>query len=80
MKKAEVREIVEKLLEEVEEEDIGISLISTHYQAGEELDFFVEADRERVGKVLKRLSDDSRRHKQILERIIVLLGKKIHEN
>ena len=79
MKKEEVFEIIDKLLHEIEEEDIGISLFSTFYQNGEELRFFKEEDREAVLKILKRLSEDSKRHKTILGRIIEHLGRKVHE-
>ena len=79
MKKQQVREIIQKLLKEVEEEDIGISLFSTFYQTEDELQFFKKEDREIVLKTLKRLSEDSKRHKEILRRIIFLLEKKYHE-
>lgn len=78
MKKKEIKEIIESLLHEIEEEDIGISLFSTLYQNSSELDFFVEPDRERVLKTLKKLSDDSKQHKVILEKIITELGMKLH--
>ena len=79
MRKEEIAEIMDKLLREIEEEDIGISLLSTFYQSDEELRFFKEEDRERVLKILKRLSDDSKRHKVMLEKIIDALGKRLHE-
>lgn len=80
VKKEEVKQIIEKLLAEIEEEDIGISLFSTCYQDAEDLRFFKDPDRERLLAILKKISDDSRRHKNILERIVTLLGKKICEN
>ena len=80
MKKEEIREIIEQLLCEIEEEDIGISLFSTFFQNEEELRFFKENDREQVVKILHKLSEDSKQHKGILEKIIAELGKKIHEN
>lgn len=79
MKKEEIKGTIEKLLADIEEEDIGISLFSTFYQTGEELHFFKEEDRERVLKILKKLSDDSKRHKGILAKVIAHLEKKIHE-
>ena len=80
MKKEETKEIIEKLLQEIEEEDIGISLFTTFFQNEEELRFFKENDREQVLKILQKLSEDSKQHKGILEKIISELGKKIHEN
>ena len=77
MKKEQIREIIEKLIQEIEEEDIGISLFSTFYQDGDELSFFKAADQERVVKILHKLSEDSKHHKEILEKIISLLGKKL---
>lgn len=80
MKKEMMNEIIEKLLGEVEEEDIGISLFSTFFQNEEELRFFKEEDREHVLRILHKLSEDSKEHKQMLEKIISELGRKIHEN
>lgn len=76
MKKEEITEIINKLLHEVEEEDIGICLFSTFFHNEDELSFFKEADRERVHKILEKLSTDSRHHKNLLEKIINHLGKK----
>lgn len=78
MKTKELKEIIDLLLASIEEEDIGISLYSTHYQEQRELDFFSSADRERVVSILKKLSEDSRRHKAMLEKIISLLGARCH--
>ena len=80
MKKEEIKEIIERLLQEIEEEDIGISLFTTFFQNEDELRFFKESDREQVLKILRKLSEDSKQHKGILEKIIAELGKKIHEN
>ena len=77
MKKEEIKELIEKLLTEIEEEDIGISLFSTFYQNHEELKFFKDGDRDRILQILKKLSDDSKRHKGILEKIITHLGLKL---
>ena len=75
-----IKEIIQKLLSEIEEEDIGISLLTTHYQDNEELAFFSEADRGRVMDILILLGEDSKRHKQILARIISCLNEKISED
>ena len=80
MKKEEIQEIIERLLCEIEEEDIGISLFSTFFQNEEELRFFKESDRGQVLKILHRLPEDGKQHKEILEKIIAELGKKIHKN
>ena len=79
MKKEEIQELITRLLAEIEEEDIGISLFSTFYQNQAELDFFGVVDRDRVVKTLKKLSDDSKRHKTVLEDVIHVLEKKLHE-
>ena len=80
MKAEEIKGLIERLLSEIEEEDVGISLFSTFYQNESELDFFIKPDRERVLKILKKLSDDSKRHKAMLGKVIGELEKKIHEN
>ncbi len=77
MRKERIEELINKLLHEIEEEDIGISLFSTLYQNHEELIFFKNDDKERVLQILKKLSEDSKRHKEILKQIITNLGKKI---
>lgn len=68
--------MIDKLLGEIEEEEVGISLLTTHYQNQEELAFFGREDRERVMMILKKLADDGHRHKRLLEKIITQLGKK----
>ena len=80
MKKGQCRALIQQLLREIEEEDIGISLFSTFYQNKDEMHFFKEDDQERVLKILHKLSEDSKQHKGFLEKIILLLGKRIHEN
>ncbi len=77
LSKKEIKELIDRLLSEIEEEDIGISLFSTFYQNESELDFFTKPDRDRTLVILKRLSDDSKRHKEMLENVITKLGKKI---
>ena len=77
MKREEIKTIIEKLLADIEEEDIGISLFSTFYQNQDELHFFKEEDREQVAKILKKLSEDSKRHKTILAEVIQHLEQKI---
>ncbi len=80
MHKEEMKEIMEKLLREMEEEDIGICLFSTFCQNEDELRFFKDEDRERILKILKKLSEDSRRHKGIIEKIVGEFGRRLHEN
>jgi hypothetical protein len=75
--KQKIQNLIESLLAEIEEEDIGISLFTTFYQNEEELNFFTVPDRERVSKILKQLSDDSSRHKVMLATVITRLGEKI---
>lgn len=79
MKKEKIKEIIDNLLAEIEEEDIGMSLFSTCYQSETELLFFREEDRSRVRKILEKLSADCRRHKELLENIIAVLGEKVCE-
>lgn len=74
MNKPKIKAIIAKLLEEIEEEDVGISLLTTHYQDVHELSFFQEKDRPHIKQILEKLCQDSKHHKEILERIITLLG------
>ena len=77
MEKKEIKTFILKLVSEIEEEDIGISLFATFYQNEEELNFFSPTNRDRVLKVLKVVSEDSARHKKIIETIITEMGKKL---
>ena len=79
MKKERAKELIDKLLGEIEEEDIGIGLFSIFSQRREDLIFFKENDRDRLLQILKILSEDSKRHKEILEKIITHLGRKHHD-
>ncbi len=76
MKKNLIKEIINKLLKEIEEEDVGIGLFSIFSESQEDLEFFKENDRERMLRMLQILSEDSRRHKTILDKIITNLGAK----
>jgi hypothetical protein len=80
MNTAEIRRMIEKLLAEIEEEDIGISLFTTQYQDEDEMAFFAEPDRANVRKILERLTADSRHHKEILKEVIAHLEEKCDEN
>ena len=79
MNKKGIERIIDNLLAEIEEEDIGISLFAIHYSEAGELSFFEESARVQVEKILKTLSADSLRHKKILMRIIGHLEEKCHE-
>ena len=77
MDKKEIKVFILRLVSEIEEEDIGISLFSTFYQNKDELSFFDSSHRDRVLKVLKTVSEDSVRHKKIIETIITEMEKKL---
>ncbi len=77
VRREDIKRMRDNLLKEIEEEDIAISLFSTVYQNKNELHFFEKGDHERVLKILKKLSDDSRRHKEMLEAVIRVLGEKL---
>ncbi len=68
---------IKELLLCLEEEDIGVSLFTNHYQEESELDFFSKEDRPGVVKHLKKLTRDSKRHKKFLRALIQLLEKEI---
>ena len=77
MKPVQIRALIEKLLSEVEEEDIGISLLSRQYQNQSEMSFFNSGDQEKVIQILEKLSKDSERHKQMLQDLVGFLGEKL---
>ncbi len=76
--KENIKNIIDLLLVDIEEEEVGISLLSTFYQNEEELTLFSNGNKKTVMRILKRLADDSMRHKQIVEEIIDLLSKEYH--
>lgn len=80
MEKLRIREIIDKLLHEIEEEDISISLFLTFYQNQQELRFFNNDDRERIVHVLRGMAMDSKRHKEMVGKIINHLGRKYEES
>ncbi|MDP3920601.1 MAG: hypothetical protein Q8R76_07340 [Candidatus Omnitrophota bacterium] len=71
----EKKAMIGKLLVDMEEEDVAISLFDIFMKNTDELEYFPEEERSRVVKILKRLSDDSKRHKEMLWEIIDRLGK-----
>ena len=74
----EIREIIGWLMEEMQEEEIGMRLFTSHYQNDSQLSFFNASARERIGEILFKLSEDSKKHKILLERIILHLERKPH--
>jgi len=74
MPNEKIKEIIGRLLNEIEEEDIGISLFLSCYQDKDELEFFKDQDRETIRKILKRAAEDSQRHKEMIVKIISKLG------
>lgn len=80
MEPNQIRALIEKLLSEVEEEDIGISLLSRQYQNELEMAFFNLEDQQKISQILKKLSQDSERHKQMLQELVGFLGEKLNES
>ena len=79
MESNQIRALIEKLLSEVEEEDIGISLLSRQYQNKLEMSFFNSEDQKKIVQILAKLSQDSERHKQMLQDLVDFLGEKLNE-
>ncbi len=69
---------IKHLLEEVEEEDVGINLFRLHCQCEDELEFFSASDRARVIKIFDRMMKDSEQHKKLLQTVIEHLGEKLN--
>ncbi len=78
MKPVQIRILIQKILAEVEEEDVGISLLSRQYQNEEELNFFSKEDQEKICLTLERLAQDSERHKKMLQKLVDFLGEQLH--
>jgi len=80
MNSEQLHGMINRILADVEEEDVGISLLSRHYQNQDELSLFNEADRKTVYQILEKLSKDSEQHKRMLQELIDFLGEKLHES
>lgn len=78
MEPGQIRLLINKILADVEEEDIGISLLSRQYQNSQELSLFSVEDQDKILRILERLSKDSERHKQMLQELVEFLGEKLH--
>lgn len=79
MEKGKIRLLINRVLSDVEEEDIGISLLSRQYQNQHELSLFSAEDQDKILKILEKLSKDSERHKQMLQELVEFLGEQLHE-
>lgn len=80
MNSEQLKGLINRVLADVEEEDIGISLLSRHYQNQDELSFFNETDRKTVHQILEKLSKDSEQHKKMLQELVDFLGEKLRES
>lgn len=78
MEPGQIRLLINKILADVEEEDIGISLLSRQYRSSQELSLFSAEDQEQILRILERLSKDSERHKQMLQELVEFLGEKLN--
>lgn len=78
MRAKRIKEIMTRLMQEMEEEDIGASLVSTFYQTDKDLMFFSHTDRERVVHILKCIAEDSLRHKKMLFEALQFLDHEIN--
>jgi len=75
MKTKQIKEMLDKLLESIEEEDVSISLFSNFYQNEEELKLFSDEDKEVIKKILHQVVEDSKRHKLVVKEIMTHLAK-----
>ena len=78
MEPGQVRLLINRVLADVEEEDIGISLLSRQYQNQHELSLFSAEDQDKIRRILEKLSKDSERHKQMLQDLVEILGEQLH--
>lgn len=69
------QKVIGMLLDDVEEEEICMSLLDFQYQEEKELRFFNPEQREKVTHILKQLAADSKRHKEMIIRMIEILEK-----
>ena len=78
MEPEQIRLLINKVLSDVEEEDIGISLLSRQYRNQHELSLFKSDDQEKTIRILEKISQDSERHKQMLQELVGFLGGQLH--
>ena len=59
-----------KLLQLLQEEEVDLYVLTMHYRNDGELAYFDEPDRRRVKHILDILIRDTKRHSEILQRIV----------
>lgn len=75
MDKVDLKQVVEKLLAQAENEEIGVNLLTTFYQRDEELAFFPPEEHRKVVRILKTLASDSKKHRRHLKHMIIRLSR-----
>ncbi len=61
-----------KLEQLLQEEETDLYILTLHYRNDGDLNFFPEADRKQVKKILDVLIQDTQRHSKIIQSIIEL--------
>ena len=65
-------DFLQKVAHSLQEEEIDIYVLALYSLNTDDLNYFDEADRERVKKIFKILMDDTKHHAEILKLIVDL--------
>lgn len=60
----------EKILASLDEEEVDLYVLTMYYQDHEDLNFFGAADQKRVKEIFGVLIQNTKKHRDILERIL----------
>lgn len=56
----------------LQEEELGLYVLTMHYRNDGDLNYFPEADRRRIKSILDILIQDTKRHAELLKKIAAL--------
>ena len=68
-------EFIQKIAHALEEEEVDVYTLALYSLNSDDIDYFTEADRERVKRIFKILIEDTKHHTQLLK-LIVEMGSK----
>jgi hypothetical protein len=69
------KKLRDQLARLLQEEEMDLFILTMHYRNDGDLNYFPEADRGQVKSIFDTLIQDTRRHAQLLNRIIELIER-----
>jgi len=66
------KQLKSELARMLQEEELGLYVLTMHYRNDGDLNYFPEADRRRIKSILDILIQDTKRHAELLKKIAAL--------